>query len=446
MNMVTLEQLQGDELLGTRHIKLSCGLESFPKEILKFADTLEVLDLSGNQLTSLPPEFAQLQKLKILFCSNNPFRSLPAVLGQCRQLSMVGFKANQIEDVPAESLPPLLRWLILTDNQLSALPDELGRRPMLQKLMLAGNRLGQLPESLQQCERLELIRVSANRLTSLPAWLLALPRLAWLAYAGNPFCLESERRARATSSKPSIAWHRLTDQQFLGQGASGLIYRALWHADDGSVSPVAVKVFRAHVTSDGLPESELAAALKIGSHGHLTEVIGSVPDHPDGVPVLVMKLLGQQYQSLAGPPSFESCTRDVYADDARFLMKDLVRLMLGVVDATVHLHTNGVLNGDLYAHNLLQDGAGHVLMSDFGAASFFDLGDPVLARRLQALDIRAVGCLLEELLARCAIEEGQDVVAQELADWRDRCFSLQPHTRPSLTALRGALARLVASA
>jgi Leucine-rich repeat (LRR) protein len=52
---------------------------------------------------------------------------------------------------PAAALPPQLRWLILTDNCISQLPDELGQRPLLQ-LMLAGNRLAHLPESLAQCQ------------------------------------------------------------------------------------------------------------------------------------------------------------------------------------------------------------------------------------------------------------------------------------------------------
>ena len=62
---------------------------------------------------------------------------------------MIGFKANRISHVPGAALPPLLRWLILTDNCIESLPTELGERPYLQKLMLAGNRLQALPDSLE---------------------------------------------------------------------------------------------------------------------------------------------------------------------------------------------------------------------------------------------------------------------------------------------------------
>lgn len=75
---------------------------------------------------------------------------------------MVGFKANQISSVPVSALPPALRWLILTDNQITELSAELGRCTQLQKLMLAGNRLRSLPQTLTACTRLELLRIAAN--------------------------------------------------------------------------------------------------------------------------------------------------------------------------------------------------------------------------------------------------------------------------------------------
>lgn len=181
--------------------------ERIPREIFDLADSLEVLNLSGNALSSLPDDLHRLTRLRVLFCSDNLFTEMPACVGQCAQLSMVGFKANRIERVPAAALPPLLRWLILTDNRIEELPDELGQRPHLQKLMLSGNRLTRLPQSLGQCQQLELIRIAANRLSALPAFLLGLPRLTWLAYAGNP--LESRptpRRWNRWHAFPGPSW------------------------------------------------------------------------------------------------------------------------------------------------------------------------------------------------------------------------------------------------
>jgi Leucine-rich repeat (LRR) protein len=143
----TLDQLLAGQLNGTQRLKLACGLHEFPREILDLADTLEILDLAGNALSSLPDDLPRLKKLRIIFCSDNQFTELPEVLGQCEQLSMVGFKANRIHTVSGRSLPPALRWLILTDNEIETLPPEIGNCSQLQKLMLAGNRLQTLPVS-----------------------------------------------------------------------------------------------------------------------------------------------------------------------------------------------------------------------------------------------------------------------------------------------------------
>ena len=126
MPLNTLDDLRAGKLAGSRRLKLACGLSEFPREIFELAETLEILDLSGNALTALPDDLPRLGKLRILFCSDNPFTELPAVIGQCAALEMVGFKANRIARVPAVALPPKLRWLILTDNAIAELPPEIG--------------------------------------------------------------------------------------------------------------------------------------------------------------------------------------------------------------------------------------------------------------------------------------------------------------------------------
>jgi len=97
------------------------------------------------------------------------------VLGDCPSLEVVCFKVNCIAVVPAAALPPALRWLILTNNDIHSLPPELGNRPALQKLMLAGNQLDRLPSSLAGAQRLELVRLAANQI---PA--MACPSTSWL--------------------------------------------------------------------------------------------------------------------------------------------------------------------------------------------------------------------------------------------------------------------------
>ena len=112
------------------------------------------------------------------------------------------------------------------------------------------------------------------------------------------------------------------------------------------------------MTSDGLPACEMAAALAAGDHANLTQVLGRVVGHPDGTLGVVMTLIAPGYCNLAGPPSFESCTRDVYAADARFAFESVLHMARGVASALAHLHDRGIMHGDLYAHNLFANPMG----------------------------------------------------------------------------------------
>ena len=425
--MHTLEQLRSGALAGTRCLDLSCGLQTLPAEVFDLADTLEVLNLSGNQLRALPHDLTRLRRLKVIFCSDNRFTELPEVLGDCAALQVVGFKANRIAEVPDAALPRALRWLILTDNAITRLPLALGQRPALQKLMLAGNQLRNLPPGLAEAHRLELLRVAANQLTGLPDWLTALPRLSWLALAGNPLGWQHAARA----SLGSVPWEQLRVQGLLGEGASGHIYR-VQRADRNE--DLALKLFKGAITSDGLPEHELAACLAAGQHPSLCTPSAELAGHPQGTQGLLLPLIPYSHTNLAGPPSLDSCTRDVYPIGLRIPAAIVLRVACGLADAVAHLHQRGVLHGDLYAHNILWNpDTGDALLSDFGAATVLPLEQPALCHALQALEVRAFGCLLEELLAHAEPVDVRAVALEAVAALASACLHTTPAARPTMT-------------
>ncbi|MFD2720019.1 protein kinase [Hymenobacter monticola] len=437
--MHTLAQLRAGQLHGLTRLDLSAKLTEFPREIFALADTLEILNLSGNQLSALPDDLPRLHRLQVLFCSDNLFAEVPAVLGQCPNLRMVGFKANQIRTLPGAALPPALRWLILTDNQLEALPEEIGQCRELQKLMLAGNQLRELPQTLARCTKLELLRIAANQLTELPAWLLALPRLSWLAYAGNPFSSPREAAAESLHTIGDIAWTQLTIEQQLGEGASGVISRALWEQPNAEDTEVAVKLFKGAVTSDGLPHCEMLATIKAGAHPNLIAVLGRVAGHPTGAEGLVLELIDEAFGNLAGPPSLASCTRDVYKSGTVFSFETALSIAQGIAAAAKHLHAQGILHGDLYAHNILTTTEGNALLGDFGAACFFDAQEVETAAALQRLEVRAFGCLLEELLDHCP-EAAEVPPVAALRELQRRCMQPEAASRPLFGEIEQALA------
>lgn len=432
--METLHLLQSGKLAGTKRLDLAAELTQFPPEILDLADSLEILNLTNNRLKSLPEEFGRLQKLRIVFLSNNEFEELPEVLSACPALSMIGFKSNRIQTIAENALPASVRWLILTDNQIEQLPSTMGRLLKLQKLMLAGNRLRSLPDAMSACQNLELIRLSANGLPSLPPWLFTLPRLSWLAYSGNPFC--QDMSSSKERSLPDIDWADLTLQNTLGEGASGIISRGIWQS--GTLQPVevAIKVFKGKVTSDGLPADERNACLAAGSHKHLVRVLGKLINHPENKAGLVFSFIPPNYKTLGWPPSFDSCTRDVYPAGTAFSWPVVLRIAQGIAAAAAHLHSKGIMHGDLYAHNILVNEVGDSLLGDFGAASFYPTDDSALSGALEAIEVRAFGCLLEDLLAHCHLEaSSQQEGGDRLHQLQQDCLHPIPSNRPRFTTL-----------
>ncbi len=433
--MQTIDQLRSGALSGARHLRLSCGLTSFPPEILDLADTLEILDLSGNALSDLPDDFARLRELRIAFFSDNEFTSLPETLGCCPKLTMVGFKANRIRHIQPGALPKGLRWLVLTGNEIEELPPEIGACTQLQKLMLAGNRLGALPASLANCHRLELLRIAANRFEELPTWLLKMPRLSWLAYSGNPVSARSEIDALSSASIENVSWDSLEIDRLLGEGASGVIHLARMNGNSGESRIVAVKMFKGTITSDGFPRSEMAASIGAGKHPSMISVFGKVVDHPSGSNGLVMRLVDPEMKNLAGPPSLDSCTRDIYPSSAAFDLPALLRILHSVASAARHLHDRGIMHGDLYGHNILHGLDGQTLIGDFGAASFYEADKGAVAQGLQRLEVRAFGCLMEELMDRCRVSRDEARRLALLEELKSACLSEQIELRPLFDAI-----------
>lgn len=398
--MHTLSQLKSGDLIGIQRLTISENLTSFPLEILSLADSLEILDLSNNQLTSLPKELAQLTKLKIIFASNNRFETLPEVLGQCDDLEMVGFKSNQINQVPANALPLKLRWLILTDNRIEVLPDSLGERPRLQKLALAGNRLTELPLTMSQLINLELVRISANHLTECPVQLLSLPKLAWFAFSGNPFS-HSDLKLDSVPSLPSSSFIL---KNVLGQGASGVISRATWTKNQPTFpDEIAVKVFKGKVTSDGYPEDELQACLKAGNHKNLVRSLAQVNEKGDLA--LIMSLIPDNFINLGLPPCFKSCTRDTFPTSFTLSIKQISKIVTQMENVFEHLHSNQVCHGDLYAHNTMFDESANIVFGDFGAATMYHMLTSEQQKAIQKIERRALNYFIEDLLSVCDEQE-----------------------------------------
>ena len=418
--MTTLDELIAGKITNPKRITLSESLSEFPSVLYDYVNTLEILDLSGNNLSELPEDLYRFTKLKIAFFSQNKFTIFPKQLAKCPSLTMIGFKSNQIVEIPEDALPLHIQWLTLTDNRIEKLPKSIGKCTYLQKCMLAGNRLQELPEELAQCKNLELLRISANQLTKIPTWLIQMPKLSWLAFSGNPSTYIPKNEVQL----PSIDWSRIQIKQQLGEGASGVISKA---KIDGQ-QEVAIKIFKGEVTSDGYPEDELATCLSTGFHENIVPLRATIANHPEGKQGIVMELIPAEYKNLGQPPSFDTCTRDIFPAAQQFTYKQGVTILNGVLQAGKHLHERGIMHGDLYAHNTMFNEVGKSYFGDFGAATFYAKNSEE-APYLERLDIRAFGCLIQDVVSLMSADE------KGLVTLYEKCMLEEVLERPSFEEL-----------
>jgi len=433
--MQTLQQLISGELKGAKTLKLCCGLTSFPQYIFELADTLEILDLSGNSLSEIPSNFHELKKLKIVFFSENKFTQFPDVLSKCENLTMIGFKSNQIQTISETAFPKSLRWLILTNNQIEKLPNSIGDCKDLKKVALAGNKLIGLPNEMAQCQNIELLRISANHIADLPEWLFSMPKLAWLAYLGNPCCVKLTQK----NTIQEIEWEEFSLNEKLGEGASGIIYKANWNNPKSNPKTVAIKLFKGEVTSDGYPEDEINTCLSIGYHKNLVKVIGKIKNHPQKTSGLIFELIPPNYFNLGNPPNFETCTRDTFT--IKYTFNHILIILKNIANACHHLHLRGIMHGDLYAHNILIDEQGNTILGDFGAASIYDLKTNQ-TNKFEKLDVRAYGYLIEDLLLNLTESNLFFKNLERLKKIQNDCLKKEILNRPSFSNILDELSLL----
>ncbi|AFY54454.1 leucine-rich repeat (LRR) protein [Rivularia sp. PCC 7116] len=160
-------------------------LSKLPREIGLLAQ-LEEFHIVRNKLSSLPAEIGQLAKLQSLNLSHNRLSSLPAEIGQLTKLQSLDLSFNQLSSLPAEiGQLAKLQSLNLSHNRLSSLPAEIGQLTKLQTLDLYNNQLSSLPAEIGQLTKLQTLDLYNNQLSSLPAEIGQLTKLQTLDLYNN---------------------------------------------------------------------------------------------------------------------------------------------------------------------------------------------------------------------------------------------------------------------
>lgn len=156
----TTEELQVSEL----------ERKSFDRQILKL-QSLRVLNLSKNQISTLPKELGSLPNLRELILSQNALGK--ACLSKWTWLD-------------GESIERNLQLLDISSNSLNTLPNQIGKLRALVTLKVNQNSLTNLPQSIGNLFNLRYLDISENNLICLPGTMKNL-RLGALDISSNTF-------------------------------------------------------------------------------------------------------------------------------------------------------------------------------------------------------------------------------------------------------------------
>jgi len=155
-----------------------------------------------------------------------------------------------------------------------------------------------------------------------------------------------------------------------------------------------------------------------------------------------MELMPERFYNLGLPPSLVTCTRDTFSDQTSFTLTDIIKITHSMADALQHLHKNGVSHGDIYAHNTMIDNEANMLFGDFGAASNLTEIPKHQQSGMQAVEVRAFGCLLDDLLSLCQCSNNTEKY-QKLSNITKSCLQDSTLKRPSFMEITKQLKKVL---
>lgn len=157
---IKLAKSNKDRLLNLSNAKLT----NLPINLFEL-EHLEHLILSFNELTEIPYSITKLRNLKRLVLTGNKLESVPKYLQELPNLVYLSLARNNIRKFTYEFKCSKLQELILSENQLTELPDLLDF-PALEVLELRHNRLSSLPLVILNFQNLTYLGLQDNKLTT----------------------------------------------------------------------------------------------------------------------------------------------------------------------------------------------------------------------------------------------------------------------------------------
>ncbi|GJQ69787.1 hypothetical protein Trydic_g22345 [Trypoxylus dichotomus] len=144
-------------------------LKDFPQAGSKYnlSDTV-IADLSKNRFSELPDEVTSFPFLERLHCYHNSIRYIPETVSNLQCLSYLDLSRNQLTTLPREICLLPINILLVANNRLTCLPDELCKMQKLTELDASCNQLTHLPPRMGDLRLLQSLVLRNNLLLCVP--------------------------------------------------------------------------------------------------------------------------------------------------------------------------------------------------------------------------------------------------------------------------------------
>ncbi|XP_031847023.1 leucine-rich repeat 47 [Nomia melanderi] len=191
-SILTVSNLNPKSISSVPKIKVVINKSSEYPTLEGFPRTTEELHLVGLNRKSFDRQILRLQSLRILNLSNNQISSVPKELGLLQHLQELNLSQNRLDkavkwtwlDQPA--IKNNLKLLDISNNLLTMIPKEIGKLYAIVNLKASKNMLLHLPQSLGSLPNLKYLDVSKNNLKYMPGSMRNL-RLILLDVCDNEF-------------------------------------------------------------------------------------------------------------------------------------------------------------------------------------------------------------------------------------------------------------------
>ncbi|ORX90964.1 L domain-like protein [Basidiobolus meristosporus CBS 931.73] len=198
-----------------------------PEELPSALTSLRVLRLSGNQITRLPETLGESIRLETLVLGSifggNLLQSFPEkCISRLVNLKELDLTQNQLASLPSDIGHPKSRLerLAVGENRLLSLPCSIGLCRSLRSLDLSRNRLLDLPIEITDLSGLETLDLTENKLCVIPGDIALFMSRTTVLLSGNPFTNGARRHDPTHEAGESTSQTNLSLMQQLQSTSS----------------------------------------------------------------------------------------------------------------------------------------------------------------------------------------------------------------------------------